>query len=291
MNPAVARSLKLLSAMTLGILCPGAHGLQFLIRYLIMAMLWMAFLDIRPAGFRKEHAVLLGANWLIGLTAWAILAPFDRELALAGLLIGLTPTATAAPVVTGMLGGKVEFVAASVMLTNVSAGVLFPLVLPFVCSVPKSGVAASIIGLLIPTLVVILVPFAAAQAIRCASPRFTRAILTFRGLSFYAWLAVLFLILANASHFLRTEFHGSAWVMAGIPLLSALLCTANFAIGRKIGGIALAQEASQSLGQKNTMLTIWLAVTFLNPIVALGPTCYVLCHNGYNAWQLARKTD
>jgi BASS family bile acid:Na+ symporter len=95
--------------------------------------------------------------------------------------------------------------------------------------------------------------------------------------------------MADASHFLRSEFHGSGWQMAGMPLLAGLLCAANFAIGRKIGGVGLGREASQSLGQKNTMLTIWLAVKFLNPLVALGPVCYVLCHNGYNAWQLARS--
>jgi BASS family bile acid:Na+ symporter len=33
-------------------------------------------------------------------------------------------------------------------------------------------------------------------------------------------------------------------------------------------------------------LTIWLALTFINPVVALGPTCYVLYHNAYNSFQL-----
>ncbi|MEK7414548.1 MAG: hypothetical protein AAB263_14635, partial [Planctomycetota bacterium] len=49
------------------------------------------------------------------------------------------------------------------------------------------------------------------------------------------------------------------------------------------------REASQSLGQKNTTLTIWMAATFANPIVALAPTFYVLWHNLVNAAQLAHK--
>jgi hypothetical protein len=48
----------------------------------------------------------------------------------------------------------------------------------------------------------------------------------------------------------------------------------------------LSREASQSLGQKNTTFTIYLALTFANPLVALGPTCYVLWHSLWNSWQL-----
>ncbi len=53
-----------------------------------------------------------------------------------------------------------------------------------------------------------------------------------------------------------------------------------------IGGREFAREASQSLGQKNTSFTIYLALTYANPLVALGPTCYVLWHNLWNSWQL-----
>lgn len=42
------------------------------------------------------------------------------------------------------------------------------------------------------------------------------------------------------------------------------------------------------LGQKNTTLTIYLALANANPLVALGPTFYVLWHNGWNTWQLHR---
>ena len=58
------------------------------------------------------------------------------------------------------------------------------------------------------------------------------------------------------------------------------------ALGRMIGGKSFAQEASQSLGQKNTTFTIYLALTYANPLVAFGPTSYVLWHNLWIAWQL-----
>ncbi len=32
-------------------------------------------------------------------------------------------------------------------------------------------------------------------------------------------------------------------------------------------------------------------MTYADPITALGPTLYVLWHNGYNAWQMSRGKE
>jgi len=286
MNQGVLRTIKLLAAMVLGLAIPEAHAFQYLIPYAIMAMLWMAFLDIRPTGFRRQHAFLLAANWGVGLVAWAVLMPFNRQLAIVALLIGLTPTATASAVVTGMLGGRVEFVAGSVLLTNVTAGLLFPFALPFLLG---SQFAMQTAPFLKQTICVVLGPLALAQCLRVGAPAWTQVLLRFRHFSFYLWLVALFLVTANAGHFLRAQWHAGGMVqIAQIAGIALVLCAVNFALGWKLGGAAFARETSQSLGQKNTLLTIWIALTYANPLVALGPTFYVLCHNSYNAWQLAR---
>jgi bile acid:Na+ symporter, BASS family len=62
----------------------------------------------------------------------------------------------------------------------------------------------------------------------------------------------------------------------------------NFSLGYLIGGRTFAREASQSLGQKNTTFTIYLALTYASPLIALGPTFYVVWHNLWNSWQLHR---
>ena len=64
----------------------------------------------------------------------------------------------------------------------------------------------------------------------------------------------------------------------------------NFSLGYLIGRPDFSREASQALGQKNTTFTIYLALTYANPLVALGPTCYVLWHNLWNSWQLQRAS-
>jgi BASS family bile acid:Na+ symporter len=106
--------------------------------------------------------------------------------------------------------------------------------------------------------------------------------------TFGAWVTAIFLITAHASEFLRHQTHLSPTVLFEVAALSLLTCIASFTLGRLIGGRAFAPEASQALGQKNTTFTIYLAMTYANPLVALGPTFYVLWHNLWNSWQLHR---
>ncbi len=80
--------------------------------------------------------------------------------------------------------------------------------------------------------------------------------------------------------------------MTAMALTAGILCAIMFAIGKSIGrrhGDAI--TAGQSLGQKNTTLSIYLALTYASPIAALGPTFYVLWHNLWNAWQLYRASE
>ncbi|MDD5351020.1 MAG: hypothetical protein PHQ12_12480, partial [Chthoniobacteraceae bacterium] len=112
-------------------------------------------------------------------------------------------------------------------------------------------------------------------------------------ISFYLCMGALFLITSNASYFLLSQWHAEGGahlrLLGQLGLTAAVICAVNFALGWKLGGSGgMSREVSQSLGQKNTMLTIWIALMYANPLVALGPTFYVLCHNSYNAWQLAR---
>ena len=78
-------------------------------------------------------------------------------------------------------------------------------------------------------------------------------------------------------------------MMAGLAAVSMVVCAAQFWIGRKIGKrFGDSVSASQSLGQKNTVLVIWLALAYFNPIVSIAPAAYIVWHNTVNSWQLAR---
>ena len=134
----------------------------------------------------------------------------------------------------------------------------------------------------------IFVPLALALFVRRIHPPAVAWPARLRDISFGAWMVTLFLVMANASHFLRTQADVSHLVLVEIAAVTLFICAINFTLGRLIGGRAYGAEASQSLGQKNTSFTLLLALTYANPLVALGPTCYILWHNLWNSWQLHR---
>jgi BASS family bile acid:Na+ symporter len=101
-------------------------------------------------------------------------------------------------------------------------------------------------------------------------------------------LLALFIICSKAGDFLRNHVTASTADVLLIALISLLICILNFGLGALLGGEHFRQEASQSLGQKNNSFVIWVALTFINPLVAMGPTFYILYHNLYNSWQIYR---
>ena len=112
-----------------------------------------------------------------------------------------------------------------------------------------------------------------------------------KDVTFGIWVGILVLIAANASYDISSREGISERVLEQIGVMALLVCGFNFGLGYLLGGRTRAAECSQALGQKNTTLSIYLALTYASPIAALGPTFYVLWHNLWNAWQLYRVSE
>jgi bile acid:Na+ symporter, BASS family len=280
-----SKVLGLLLMIVLGILFPQLSALSFLIQYLLMTMLFFAFLDIdiQPRSFQKGIFWVLLANILIAFTAYWIIRPFDFGLALTAFMTGIAPTATAAPVIIGFLQGQVEYVVGAVLVSNVTMSLILPLVLPFVVG---NMVKISVWQVLEPVLVTMFVPLILARLSHLLPQKAQATIRRGKVFSFAFWLMALLISTAKASDFLRSDASASAESVIPIALISLALCIVNFALGALLGGERFRQESSQSLGQKNNAFVIWVALTFLNPLVAMGPTFYILYHNLYNSWQI-----
>ncbi len=288
MKPGFLRTFALLGALLAGGMLPQAHQALPLVRWLIIGMLFLVFLQTRFTrdSLQRSHAVLFLANLLMGGAGWLLgYAVGGRDLALAGFFAGITPTATAAPVIVHFLGGRTDYVVTAFVLGNVGISASFPVLLPAVLQTPTPDLFTHV---LMTMAVLVFLPLAAALGLRALHPSASRWPGRLGVVSFSAWVLSLFIITANASHFLRTQSEVSALVTLEIAAVSAVICAANFALGRWIGGPVFRREASQSLGQKNTSLTIYVATAYANPLVALGPTTYVLWHNLWNSWQLYR---
>lgn len=280
------RASALALAIGCGALLPGLSAYAGWIRWLLFAMLFLGFSAMPLSRLRPEkaHLRLLLAWPLFIAFGWLLLLPFGRDAQLACLLVAATPTATAAPVITGMLGGDVGFVSVAFLGSNLIGAFLLPVIL----SLAGAGRIPSTLPFLAQTLVLVLLPLGLSIAVR-RLPRSEIRLRPFRRLSFPLWLAALVLASAKTSGFMRSHRETGVGTVLAIAGGSALLCALHFLVGRSIGGEERALEAGQSLGQKNTMLTLWLGLSAFGPVPALGPAFYVLWHNLWNASQMARK--
>ena len=277
------KGLSLLVMMLFGWLMPQAHVFSYLIQYLLMVMLFFAFLDIelKPQGFQKSVLWVLLANVAVAFLGYALLSRFDLMLALAAFMTAIAPTAIAAPVIIGFIQGEVEFVVASVLLTNLASALVVPLALP---SLLGKVIQISVWEVLQPVLVVTFVPLLFAQLVARLPEDAQRVIRKGKITSFPIWLVNLFIISAKAADFLRNDNTNSMSALGIIALVSLVICIINFGVGALLGGRSHWQEASQALGQKNLSFVVWIALTFINPLVAMGPTFYILYHHLYNSW-------
>jgi BASS family bile acid:Na+ symporter len=252
-----------------------------------MVMLFFAFLGIefKPGSFQTGALWILAANVAIAFIGYWLLSSIDLNLALVAFMTGIAPTAIAAPVIVGFIEGRVEYVVGILLLTNVFVAILVPFALPHLLG---ANVHISVWEVLQPVLVVMFVPLLLARLVSRLPLKAQAIIHNGKPFSFPIWLVNLFLITAKAADFLRREFSGSISTLITIALISLAICIVNFGIGALIGGRRYWQEASQSLGQKNNSFVIWIALTFINPLVAMGPTFYILYHHVYNSWQIYR---
>lgn len=279
------KGLSLLLTMVLGAFVPQAHSFSFLVQYLLMVMLFFAFLDIefKPERFQRSVLWVLLANVTVAFISYMTLAPFDLMLALAAFMTAIAPTAIAAPVIISFIGREVEYVVTSVVLTNVASAIIVPIVLP---SLIGAEIQISVWEVLQPVLVVMFLPLLLSRLALYLPASAQSFIRKGKSFSFPIWLLNLFIISANASHFLRNGNTDSLPTLGVMALVSLVICIINFGVGAVLGGRHHWQEASQSLGQKNLSFVIWIALTFINPLVAMGPMFYILYHHLYNSWSI-----
>lgn len=261
----------------------------WLIRIALMIMFLQICLRINLSEIklRKEHFFILLANLAMGLVPYFILKTLGYEtLALAAFFTGITPTANAAPVVMSFLEGKVGFVLTGFALTNIVIDILLIAILPMI----NGDVSLKFMYAVFEQLLVVVgIPILIATILRKKYPEVKNFASKLSTFNFSLWSFTLFVIAAKATEYFAATIDISWTSSIEIAILSAIICAMNFGIGRIITSSEFSREASQTLGQKNTTLTIFLSLLFGGTnaaIVSLGPTFYVLWHNTYNAIQM-----
>ena len=260
----------------------------FLMPYLIFTMLLITFCRINPHEIRLSKMIwqLLAVQILGSIAIFFIITPINRDIAQGVFICVICPTATAAPVITGMLGGSVTKLIAYSLVNNIAVALSAPILLAWF---GNSDVNIISTGLSILTQVtpMILCPLVLALTLRKFTPKIQQQIASHQSATFYLWTISLFIVVGKASSFIMEEPADEIPTIMALAIGAGIVCILQFIIGRQIGlkhgdGIS----GAQGLGQKNTILAIWMALNYLNPIASVAPAAYIAWHNIINSTQL-----
>ena len=243
--------------------------IEFIAPYLIFIMLFITFCRVKPHEFRITALSwsLLSVQIIGALALYFIIAPMSVDVAQGTFICVFCPTATAAPVITGMLGGSVPRLATFSIISNIAVALLAPVIFTLMGSdagIPFSDALLTISAKVMP---LIILPLVLALCLLKILPKVHRAVAEKQAVSFYIWAVSLFIVVGRAVSFIMDEPTEAIPEMIILAIFSGIVCCAQFWIGRKIGrrgGDKIA--GAQGLGQKNTVLAIWMALTYLHPV-------------------------
>ena len=254
--------------------------------FFIFSMLFCTFcrVNIREMKPSWLHLWLMVAQVVATVAIYALLRPLGETVAQGGMICALAPMAMGAVVIAGMLGAKVETMATHSLICNIAIAFIAP---PLI-SMWGNG-SCTIAEILARVTPLLIAPFVVAQLCRWLTPRFAGWIGSHAMLSFYLWLLSLMVIMGKTTHFIiesGTEYLTTEIILAAVALI---VCLAQFGFGRWLGRRYGDEPAGgQALGQKNTVLAIWLAQSFLNPLACVAPTAYIVWQNIVNSYQIYR---
>ncbi len=265
-----------------------------LIPYFLFVMLFITYSRVllRDIRLTKFHYILLSIQYVGSILVYLLFFKFNTTLAQAAMICVLAPTAASAPVITGILGGNISTIAAFSFISNLSIGLLSPLFLAAIgdSSVESIAFIPSVLLIFKKVIPVLVVPFVLALVLEKINPRLHSIVRSSQILSFYLWAIALTIVIGRVTMFISIQDSSSYLLEIIIASTTLLICLMQFWFGRRIGSrFNRTVSGGQALGQKNTILAIWLTQTYLNPIASIGPGAYVIWQNLVNSYQLWRK--
>ena len=250
----------------------------------LVAQLLLVAANVGIILWMKQHSVTEGDS-----SYFVLYSPLLWEAVLT-CIIG--PSASAAPVVTGKLGGNISTMTAYVLISSLVSALLIPLVFPLLEQTVHVSFFEAFLIILEKVSLVLLLPLVLGWLMQHYAKRVCRRIAAMPNLSFYCWSVSLSITTGIT---IKNILHSKASLvlLLMIAVFTFVLCFVQFFIGRGIGR-RLGEEVNsgQALFQKNTALSIWVAYMYLHPVASVGAGCYVLWQNIINSlelWQYRKK--
>ena len=264
-----------------------AASANMLTPLLIASMLFLTFcrIDLRQMRLRWVHLAMLAVQIVGGVVVFVAVKPLLGVVVAQGaMMCVLAPIAMAAVVIGGMLGANVATMVSYSLVCNIVTAVVVPPILHAFGNGTCTFV--EIISRVAPTLIA---PFVVAQALCYTLPKLAKWFADHSSYSFYIWLFSLVLVMGRTTAFI-IDTEANILTEIELALVALILCIAQFRLGRYMGEKSGDRVAgAQSVGQKNTILAIWLSLNFLNPIASIAPTAYIVWQNFVNSYQIYKK--
>ncbi len=280
-------------AILFGLLFHSFFGkLGGLVPWLVFLMLYFTLcsIDIKKIRISMLHFWVLFFQIVVSLGVYYAIKPFNETIAQGVLIIIVSPTATSAPVIAAMLGANINTMVSSILVSNLAVALVSPLYFSW------TGIQAGLPFLESSWLVfskvapMILIPLFMAIVTQRYLPKLSKVFVTYKNISFYLWSISLTIVVGRTIDYIFLMGSSSLNILILMAIVSAVVCFGQFALGRWIGkryGDKIA--AGQSIGQKNTVLAIWMAQTYMSPISSVVPALYVLWQNLFNSYQIWHK--
>lgn len=268
--------------------------LSFLIPTLLFSMIFVTYcgLSLRDIKFSRMHIILISFQILLGLICFLVIVPFNSLTAEAIFICVIAPTAISATVISAMIGGNTASLALYTLFGNFAVAVLMPFLLPILGITDDLPFLQAFWFILKQLFLMLIFPLILALLLLNFFPKAYQAIRKHQIISFYIWIASFAIVISRSVKFFLA--HGGK----NIPLVILIIAGSfavflmQFWIGRRIGSIYGDRiTGGQALGHKNTVLAIWMAQTYLQPLASIAPTAYILWQatfNGYQVWKYNR---
>ncbi|MFR9649114.1 MAG: transporter [Rikenellaceae bacterium] len=286
-----SKSILMVISMALGVLF--YYPLVTLDQYVAgwitpIVLAFMLFISCCGVDFTKmkispQHLILLGVQMLFSICVFVLTLPLDSDVAGGLLVCSLTPVAIASVVMVKLMGAKVDSIITFSLLSNTLAAIYLPFILSLLC-----GGATSTWDILQMVMPVIIIPMVLSQVFRLFALDLAVSVSKQSGLSLALWLMLILFIYARTTKVFISSYNDiQPMTLSMLMVGSMVICVAQFLVGKIIGAkYGDGVTGAQALGQKNTILAVWLASSFISPIAALAPTAYIIWQNVINTYRI-----
>lgn len=288
--------------------------------WLIFFMLFFTFCKVNPLDLRlhKWHWAVLFAQLFFSFATYAgvLVLTHNKILAQGLLMCFIMPTATAAPIIAGKLGGSIQNLTTFTLLSNFATAIIVPATFPLINPAADMTFLPAFLLILSRVAPLLLGPFFAAWLLRLIYKWRTKKdfVLSKQAaqVPFYLWVASIVVLMAVVTNTTISNFQFQISNILILLVSSFFACLIQFGLGKLIGWCLPAASkgtdyqdvlinpaaapttmagvssitAGQAFGQKNTSLGVWMANTYLDPMASLGAAAYIIWQNIFNSVQL-----